>query len=309
MIPLLLDMAENGVYNKVFFMANVIEMPTRAMNQITAPVISKAWEINDTEEIRMVYKKASTNLYLIGSFFFLLIWYVLDDLVAISSNPDAFPNARLIFLFLASSKLIDMLMSVNSQIINYSKAYRYNLLFMMFLGICNLILNYLFIRKYGLVGAAIATASSLFLYNIMKLVFIHFKFNMHPFTWSTVKTTILFSIFLGLFYFVSFDFLPIGNLILKSILLLICFGGIAYKWNISTDINTMIRNFINKIKKKHMDLRALKVEIEENIALIVINRPDRLNAINKDVLNELDYLFGSGLPFDKLKGIIITGSV
>ena len=69
-IPLLLDMTQNGVYNKVFFISNVIEMPTRAMNQIAAPIISKAWENEDRAEIKMVYKKASNNLFLVGSFLF-----------------------------------------------------------------------------------------------------------------------------------------------------------------------------------------------------------------------------------------------
>jgi len=250
MIPFLLDMAKNGVYNKVFFIANVIEMPTRAMNQITAPIISKAWENNDMEEIKMVYKKASTNLYLIGCFFFLIIWYVLDDLIAISSNPDAFPNARMIFLFLASSKLIDMLMSMNTQIITYSKAYKYNLIFMMVLGVSNLTLNYLFINKFGLVGAAIATASSLLLYNIIKLIFIRIRFGIHPFSVSTLKTSFLFGLFLLMFYYLQFDMAPLYNLVIKCALILVIFGSIAYSWNISPDINSMIRNFISKINYK-----------------------------------------------------------
>jgi O-antigen/teichoic acid export membrane protein len=251
MIPLLLDMAKNGVYNKVFFIANVIEMPTRAMNQITAPIIAKAWEHNDVAEIRTVYKKASNNLFVIGSFFFLLIWYVLDDLIAISANPDAFPDARNIFLLLASSKLLDMLTSVNSQIITYSKAYRYNLLFMLFLGISNLILNYILIGRFGLVGAAMATALSLLMYNVLKLAFIQLRFRMHPFSWGTMKTMILFGVLLGLSFIVDLDFNPFMNLGLKSLVILIIFGGIVYKWHISEDINAIINKLAAKIFNKH----------------------------------------------------------
>lgn len=248
MIPLLLDMVKNGIYNKVFFIANVIEMPTRAMNQITAPVISKAWEEGDIEEIGTVYTKASANLFLIGSFFFLVIWYVLDDLVAISANPDAFPDARVIFLLLAFGKLIDMLMSVNSQIITYSKAYRYHLVFMVVLGISNLVLNYLLIQKYELLGAALATSCSLLIYNLLKYVFIKVKFDLHPFSMATLKTLFLLGSFLLLWMWVPFFDSSLLNIILKPIFVMILYGGIAIYWKISPDVNNIIFTFINKIK-------------------------------------------------------------
>ena len=183
-------------------------------------------------------------------FFFVMIWYVLDDLVAISSNPDSFPNARMIFLFLGLGKLTDMLTSVNTQIISYSKAYRYNLFFLLFLGISNVVLNYVLISRYGLLGAAVATAGSLFLYNLLKLLFIQFRFKMHPFSASTAKTFALLVVFLLLFEIIAIGFHPIINIALKAFVISVLFGTVSFYLLISEDINTIIRNFINKIKKQ-----------------------------------------------------------
>ncbi len=58
-----------------------------------------------------------------------------------------------------------------------------------------------------------------------------------------------------------------------------------------------------------MELKSLLLDIKDRIATITINRPKALNAINKDVMSELDYLFSEGgLEFKSLSGIIITGS-
>ena len=56
------------------------------------------------------------------------------------------------------------------------------------------------------------------------------------------------------------------------------------------------------------ELETLLVDITDNIALITVNRPKALNAINDKVMAEFGYLFSEGLDFDSLSGIIITGA-
>ncbi len=247
MIPFLKDMLQNGYYGKVLFMANVLEMPLRAISQISAPIISKAWEENDISEIETVYKKASANLFLAGCIFFLVIWYILDELILISSNPDSFPSARMIFFYLALAKLFDMLTSVNNQIIAYSKAYKYNLIFLILLGVSNLTLNYFLIKEKGIVGAAMATAISLLLFNFLKLVFIYWKFKLHPFTIRTLKTVIVFVALIFLYDKINIIANPWLLIIIKSFFICFSFGLIAFYWKISEDINEMI---IKLFKKK-----------------------------------------------------------
>ena len=252
MIPFLENMLSNGYYNKIAFMSNTLEMPHRAINQIAAPIISKAWNDNDVSELRTVYRKSSTNLFLVGTGIFCLIWYVLDDLIAISVDPGTFPFARDIFLFLALGKLFDMLTSVNSQILVYSKSYKYNLLFLIILGISNIFLNYYLIRTmdYGIVGAAMATAISLFIFNLAKLIFIFFKFGLHPFSLSTIKTLVLLGILILLFNYLPDFQVAIFAILCKGIFIALVFGLANYYWNISKDINDTILNFLSRLKSK-----------------------------------------------------------
>lgn len=57
-----------------------------------------------------------------------------------------------------------------------------------------------------------------------------------------------------------------------------------------------------------MNLENILVEIEDGIAIVKINRPKALNAINDALMTEVGYLFSEGLDFAQLRGIIITGS-
>jgi len=57
-----------------------------------------------------------------------------------------------------------------------------------------------------------------------------------------------------------------------------------------------------------MNLTTLNLTEENGIALVTINRPKAMNAINDSVMTELGYLFSTALNPKKLKGVIITGS-
>ena len=249
MIPLLLSYSKNGAYGMASFITNVIEIPTKSITQIAGPIISQAWEDKNINEINTVYRKASANLFLIGSLVFLGIWYLIDDLINLSSNPAGFINARMIFLVLGVGKLIDMITSVNTQIIVYSSKYKYNLLFLGILAVSNIALNLILIPRYGIIGAAMATTTSMVTYNIMKVVFIYFTFQLHPFTISNFKTLIILVIMTLVFYIFPTEWHPIVSILVKGTFVTLIFLPIAYFWNISEDANEIVRSTIKKIIK------------------------------------------------------------
>lgn len=56
-----------------------------------------------------------------------------------------------------------------------------------------------------------------------------------------------------------------------------------------------------------MNFSTLKVIVENNISVITINRPDKLNALNKTVLAELDEAIQQVYDNENIKAAIITG--
>ena len=57
-----------------------------------------------------------------------------------------------------------------------------------------------------------------------------------------------------------------------------------------------------------MNFETLLFEIENGTAIITVNRPEKLNALNKDVFTDLDDAISEVLNNDEIKSAIITGA-
>lgn len=57
-----------------------------------------------------------------------------------------------------------------------------------------------------------------------------------------------------------------------------------------------------------MPYQTLKAEMDHHTLVITINRPEKLNALNQQVLQELDAVMNRVYQFPEIKGVIITGS-
>lgn len=57
-----------------------------------------------------------------------------------------------------------------------------------------------------------------------------------------------------------------------------------------------------------MNYKTLLLDIRENVALITLNRPDKLNALNAQTVNDLDTVFDELENNDEVYVIILTGS-
>ncbi len=67
-------------------------------------------------------------------------------------------------------------------------------------------------------------------------------------------------------------------------------------------------SYLRNIKYKNMNFDTLLFDIENGTAIITINRPLKLNALNKDVFTDLDDAMSEVLNNDEIKTAIITGS-
>ena len=101
-------------------------------------------------------------------------------------------------------------------------------------------LNMLFIPRYGINGAAIATLISITLYSLAKLLFVVFKMKLYPFTNQTLVSFGISLVSFFVFYYWSFPFHPIISILLKSILVVLFYLFLNYKLKVSEDINTVI---------------------------------------------------------------------
>ena len=151
-----------------------------------------------------------------------------------------------IFTFLSIAKITDLITGVNSVIISFSKDYKFHMYFLLLLGAVNVILNYVFINEYGLIGAAAATCISYILFNVLKHLFVRQRFGFTLIFQDHWLVILIGFIIFAILYFLRFEFHPIINMVLKSLVTTILFLVLIWKFNPGDDIRNLINNSVNK---------------------------------------------------------------
>lgn len=257
MIANLISFEGNGVFTIAAFIGNAIAIPTNAVNQVSAPILTSAIRENDLGEVKKIYQGASINLLMVGLLLFVWVACSVEDLFHLmpadgdfAQNPALIGQGVQIVMLIGLARVIDMGTSVNNPIINFSPHYRFGLYAILALGVLNIFTNLFFIKtlNLGIVGVALATLFALSLYNLIKLIFIYWKFGIQPFSTTTVKLlTFALLAFLAGFFIPSVDY-TLLDIIIKSLIVAIVYIPMVIYFRISPDFNEMLITFWNKIR-------------------------------------------------------------
>ena len=250
MISTLIDFENNGTYAIALFIANVIAIPTNAIGQITAPILSQAFQDNDLDHVKMLYKRSSINLLVVGLLLFLGIIASVEDLFSIMPNSKELQAGFAVVFFIGLSRLMDMGASINNQIIDYSKYYRFRLYALLLLAVFNVFCNLIFIPKFQIAGAAMATFASITLYNLVKLVYIKWRLDMLPFTIETLKVLAIALITFAVVYFLPLTEIALLDILIRSIIITIIYIFLVLYFKISPDIEELWKSGIAWLKRR-----------------------------------------------------------
>jgi len=235
--------SQTGIYAIAAIIGNMIIIPSKGIIPLVAAEISDHFSKNNLHKIRELYVKSSITLTITGSVLFLLIWWNINDIFSLASQTEKLKTGIQVVLFISLAKLIDVITSVNSHIILYSKHFRWNLLFVILMGVLTIASNLYFIPRMGISGAALATLISLSLFNLLKLIFVWYVFKMQPFTWATLKVLLMGGGVSMALWLLPLDFHPIINIIIRSSLVMILFGLPVYYFRLSEDISLAVEKY------------------------------------------------------------------
>lgn len=237
-----------GVYAMAITITMVITIPQRSIMNITAPIIADRWQQKDTEHIRTIYRQTSLLLLIAGLFLLIEVAVNFPDLCAFISN-ETLLGAYWPVLILGTGRIVDMGTSINGHIIQYSEKYRVNVYFIVFLGAINIGLNLLLIPRYGMMGAATATAFSLIAYNLLRTVYVQYQFRMLPFSWKTLWVILVAVLSLGVGLLLPDSTFPLLNLVYRGAAVAIIFIGLTYYWKLSPQFNEALEGNWKNLKK------------------------------------------------------------
>lgn len=239
-----------GIYTIASFIAAMIEMPGRALSNVAATIVAKAWIENDKKTILMMYRKSSINQFLFGGLLFILIWTNIDSIILIFNNlsekHEDYTMMKYVVLFLALAKLFNTLSGINGNIIITSKYYWVTSIFMVVLLVLTVATNWILIPIYGVAGAALATAISVFAFNILSFIFLQIKFSIQPFTLKTVYLLMISLFVLFLAEEIPSLVNPFVDILIKSGLIVVLYFPLILVFKISEDVNVLFLRLLGK---------------------------------------------------------------
>ena len=248
MINQFLKIENIAFYSLAVYLAMVISVPQRAMHQITYPITAKLMSENKWQELNELYKKSSVTLQVIGGLIYIGILVNIKQLYALLPD-EGYDQGLFVVFTIGLSKYFDVILGNNNSIIFNSKYYKAVLVLGVLLVFVIVGLNLIFIPKYGINGAALATLIAIGMYSLAKLLFVVFKMKLFPFTKNTIVSFVIsLALFFG-FYFWEFPFHPIINIGLKSGIISVLYLSLHYYFKVSSDINFVIRNTVEKFLK------------------------------------------------------------
>lgn len=244
-----LGLDATGIYTIAFFIGVVIEMPKRSITQISAPLISQAFEKNDMPAVEKLYKQTSINQMIIGSLLLIGIWANLESLYLFIPNGEIYIQGINVVLFIGLGKLSDMIFGTNGEIIVMSKHYKFNVVAVGVLAILTIALNLLLIPKYGIEGAAIASFLAMLTFNLSKFLFVWVKFKIQPFSLGSIKLLAIIGLVLWVNQWVPKIEQTLLDIVVRSTVITILLVGLTVGFKVSKEVNNLVFGFTNRLRK------------------------------------------------------------
>ena len=185
MINSMLGEAKTGIYGIAFYFGTIILIPAHMIYRVSSPVVAELLKKEQMEGIHSIYKKSCNIQFAIGLLLFIGIWVNINNIMQIL--PKEYETGKNVILVLTIGYLIEMATGINQVIIINSKYYRFDAYIIALSVVVVIISNYIFIPIYGIMGSAIATALTFSINNVIRWLFLYFKFNMQPYDFNIIK--------------------------------------------------------------------------------------------------------------------------
>jgi O-antigen/teichoic acid export membrane protein len=240
-----------GIFGLAQYAANLIQVPQRSIQAISAGVLSRAWKDKDINEIKRIYKRSCINLLIMALFIFGNLWLnVADGMRVLHIQKEYEAGLGTIFI-LGMVRIIDAGTGLNAMVINTSTYWRFDFISGVILLAFRLPLTYYLIMHYGIIGSAFAELFAYSLYNFIRFEFLRRKFKMQPFDVKTILALGVSAISFGISYLIFEDMHGWAGIILRSVL----FSGLMivsiFKLELTPDAGQLYHNFIQRFKRKN----------------------------------------------------------
>lgn len=235
-----------AIYAFASFIITIFRVPYRAMAAAATPMLNKAFENNEMAEVKNLFTRSGINILVVTTAMAVIIACNAPNVVLVLG--EKYSNVDTLVWILMIGAMIDMVTGLNNELLSVSRYYRFNFYITVLLLVITVVLDYFLIPEYGVYGAAWASTIALGVYNIIKMLFLKSKLQLHPF--STKSLLVLLSgIIAGVAgYFLPFMLNPVLDTTVRTAIIIIIYSLCILLFKPSVDVNTYIDSIIKNKK-------------------------------------------------------------
>ncbi len=239
-----------GIFIFAQYAANLIQVPQRSIQAVSAGVLATAWKNKDYKEISRIYGRSCINLLLMSLFIFGNIWLNVKDGMDVMDIQEDYKAGLGVLFVLGMVRIIDAGTGLNAMVINTSTFWRFDFYSGVTLLALRLPLTYYLIKNYGIIGSAYAELVAYGVYNFIRFEFLRRKFNMQPFNLKTVYSLLLAVSAYAFCYYMLKDVHGWLGIFLKSGAFSVIMAVGVFYWKLTPDAGQLYHVFLKRLRKR-----------------------------------------------------------
>jgi O-antigen/teichoic acid export membrane protein len=205
-----------AVYAVAAYLISFLQIPLKAFLPATFSVLTKAFTDNDMPRAKDFFKRSSINLLIPTLAIAFILCCNLDNAVAVIGNQKNYSGMSDVVFILTLGQLVNIVTGMNDQILSITNYYKFSFYVSVIISLLLYVLLRTMIPRYGIYGAAWSNTATLVLFNVVKLIFIHRKLGMLPFSMRTLRVILAALPALAVGYFLPRFFGTLSNVYLSA---------------------------------------------------------------------------------------------
>lgn len=174
-----------GIYNAAVRVAMLLAIPLTSVDSIFAPMIAEYHGRGDLVNLRSNFKVATRWIFSVV--FPLCLFVILFSVPLLRLFGPEFTGGSTALVILAGGQLVNAATGPVDYMIMMTGHPKLNLANSLSLALVNVVLNLILIPILGIVGAAVAAATSAAVINLLRLAEVHHILRVHPYRWDFMK--------------------------------------------------------------------------------------------------------------------------
>jgi O-antigen/teichoic acid export membrane protein len=224
MVGFFRDATSTGLFGVAVILSPFISLSLTSFGKIFAPVISELWERGELNELEATFKTVTKWIFSLGLPVFLV--FMLFPTVVLRIFGGGFPEASTTLRLLSMGEMVNAAVGPIGFILSMTGRQKLNLVNSIVLAGLNIALNVIMIPKYGIAGAGLATAISLGLLNIVRVVQVKILYGFTPFRKDLYKPLLAGAATFVVFYFLKSRL--VWEALLPNLALCVAFAGLYF---------------------------------------------------------------------------------